>query len=199
MDAERADIQVTSIPDWDLHGVVPPIRLSAPTSRDRSPYSVSLIDFILRFGTTAARREIISGFLNYRDALRGVRIVRGYQWIDGSFIEDIETIEYRDPRDIDVVTLFHLPEGETQETLLGRMPRLFQAEDTKIDYRVDAHYVQLNTDTTESLVDQITYWYSLWSHRRSGRWKGYLKVDLSTVEDHAARASLDAMTRGGDA
>ena len=52
---------------------MPPIRLAAPTSRDRSPYSVSLIDFILRFGTTAARREIISGFLNYRDALRGVR------------------------------------------------------------------------------------------------------------------------------
>lgn len=198
MDAERSDIQIITIPDWDLHGVVPPIRLAAPTSRDRSPYSVSLIDFILRFGTTAARREIISGFLNYRDALRGVRIVRGYQWIDGSFIEDIETIEYRAPRDIDIVTLFHLPEGDTQETLLERMPRLFRAEDTKIDYRVDAHYVQLDTDTPESLVDQITYWYSLWSHRRSGRWKGYLKIGLSTVEDHAARASLDVMTEGGD-
>lgn len=198
MDAERSDTQVISIPDWDLHGVVPPIRIAAPTSRDRSPYSVSLIDFILRFGTSAARREIISGFLNYRDALRGVRLVRGYQWIDGSFIEDIETIEDRAPRDIDVVTLFHLPDGETQETLLVRMPRLFRAEDTKVDYRVDAHYVQLNTDNPEFLVDQTTYWYSLWSHRRNHRWKGYLKIDLSTVDDHAARVSLDEMTRGGD-
>ena len=123
----------------------------------------------------------------------------GFQWIDGSFIENIETIHCRDPRDIDVVTFFHLPEGDTQQTLYERAPLLFNPANTKKSYRVDAHYVPLNAMTPESLVDQAAYWYSVWSHRRRGQWKGYVRIDLSSTDDQAAKASVDDMSNdGGD-
>ncbi|WP_407681941.1 hypothetical protein [Pseudomonas hamedanensis] len=46
------------------------------------------------------------------------------------------------------------------------------------------------TDPAESLVAMTTYWYSMWSHRRTGQWKGFLRVDLSPVQDEAAKTLL---------
>ena len=110
------------IPSWNSRGVLPPINSADPTSTDRSPYRVSLIDFVLRFGNTEPRQQIVTGFLNFRSALQAIDLVNGFQWIDGSFVENIEVIEERAPRDIDVVTFFHLPHGKNQETLLQAAP-----------------------------------------------------------------------------
>lgn len=190
--------RTVAIPDWDGHGVIPATNAASTTSRNRSPYPVTLVDFVLRFASTAARRDTVSGFLRYRKALHRAGFVRGFQWIDGSFIEDVETIKSRDPRDIDVVTFFHLPKAETQKTLMARMPQLFRLEDTKDRYCVHAYYVQLD-ETPELLVEQATYWNSLWSHRRDGRWKGYVQIDLSPSDDREAEANLDEMNDEGGA
>lgn len=186
-----------TIPRWSPQGILPPINSATPTSTDRSPYCVSLIDFVLRFGNTGPRQKIVTGFLNFRGALQATGLVNGFQWIDGSFLENIEMIERREPRDIDVVTFFHSPDGENQETLLQASPRLFDPLATKEDYRVDAYFVQLNTDMPESLVAQSTYWSSLWSHRRNGQWKGYLQIDLSPTDDQAAKTNLDIVVNEG--
>lgn len=103
------------------------------------------------------------------------------------------TVERRAPGDIDVVTFFHLPDDNDQATLRQHSPRLFQPETTIEDFGVDAYFVQLNAAVPESLVARSAYWYSLWSHRRDGQWKGYLQIDLSPAEDDAAKAQLDAM------
>ena len=189
--------KTVAIPTWDPQGVIPPISSADPTSHQRSPYRVSLVDFVLRFGNTATRWDILSGFLYFRCALRKTGFVEGFQWIDGSFLENIETIESRDPNDIDVVTCFHLPEGKTQQTLQQDAPRLFDPSVTKNDYRVHAYYVQLNSDIPESVIDQTTYWYSLWSHTRNGRWKGYVQIDLFPADDQTARANLNAISNEG--
>ena len=120
-------------------------------------------------------------------------LVDGFQWIDGSFLERIEQIEDRDPHDIDVTTFFHLPNGQTQESLLTHAPWLANHRDTQDLYGVHAYYVQLDVEKSESIIEQATYWYSLWSHRRDGRWKGYVQIDLSPADDPTARANLDAM------
>ena len=191
--------KTVAIPNWNPQGILPPISSGGSVSRDRSPYRASLVDFVLRFGNTTPRKELVEGYLNFRDALFKLSLVNGFQWVDGSFLEDIETVENRDPRDIDVVTFYHLPEGETQEALFAAAPRIFSPQDTKEDYRVDAYYVQLNADTVELMVDQATYWYRLWSHRRNGQWKGYLQIDLSPSEDQEAKVNLDEMRKqGGD-
>lgn len=185
------------IPNWSSRGVLPPINSADPTSSDRSPYRVSLIDFVLRFGNTESRQEIITGFLNFRSALQASGLVSGFQWIDGSFVESIEMIEERAPRDIDVVTFYYLPEGKDQETLIQAAPRLFDPPATKEDYRVDAYFVQLNTDIPEPLVAQSAYWNGFWSHRRDGQWKGYLQIDLSPADDQEAKTKLDSMVNEG--
>ena len=185
------------IPSWNSRGVLPPINSADPTSTDRSPYRVSLIDFVLRFGNTEPRQQIVTGFLNFRSALQAIDLVNGFQWIDGSFVENIEVIEERAPRDIDVVTFFHLPHGKNQETLLQAAPRLFDPPATKEDYRVDAYFVQLNTDMPEPLVAQSAYWNRLWSHRRDGQRKRYLQIDLSPADDQEAKTKFDIMVNEG--
>ena len=71
-----------AIPAWTAEGVLPPINASQPVSPERSPYVVSLADYVLRFGTSPERRAVIAGFLNYRAALHGAGLIHGFQWLD---------------------------------------------------------------------------------------------------------------------
>lgn len=189
---------IFAIPDWTPHGVLPPVGPD-PISLDcRSPYRVSLVDFVMRFGNTPVRRNIVSGFLRFRAALTSVGIVNGFQWIDGSFLEHIEVTERRNPHDIDVVTFFHLPKDQTQKMLLEREPWLNNLQEIMSRYSVHAFYVPLNANEVTSVIAQATYWNNLWSHRRDGRWKGYLEIDLAPTDDVTAKANLDAKISGED-
>ena len=91
------------IPTWTAEGVLPPIDAVAATSANRAPYPVSLYDLVVRFGTSLARCEILRGFLSHRAALHANGYRAGFQWLDGSFMEDIEGLEARTPKDMDVV------------------------------------------------------------------------------------------------
>jgi hypothetical protein len=66
------------------------------------------MDLVTRFATTPERQAIIAGLLAYRHALHATGLVRGFQWLDGSFAEHVEVIEQRPPNDIDVVTFYGL-------------------------------------------------------------------------------------------
>ena len=186
-----------AIPRWNVDGVLPPCDMDDPISGYRSPYSVSLTNCILRFGTTQARRAILDGFMEFRSALHSVNLTKGFQWIDGSFLENVEEIEKRDPHDIDLVTFYCLPDGITEADLVAKAPHLFDPERTKEDFHVDAYFVRLNTEDPELLVDQVAYWYSIWSHRRGGLWKGFLQIDLSSNGDQIAETNLEEMIREG--
>ena len=187
----------TAIPNWNPQGLIPPINPTSPTTADRSPYSVTLTELVLRFGSTTRRQTILSGLLAFRSALHSAGLTQGFQWVDGSFLENIEMLESRDPADADVVTFFYLPDGQTQQDLVNANPRLFNPSHTKADHHVDAYFVQLNGGVPEPLVGQSTYWYSLWSHRRNGQWKGYLQIDLSPTDDSVAEANLGKMLNKG--
>jgi Family of unknown function (DUF6932) len=187
-----------AIPNWTTSGVLPPINPATPTTVDRSPYKIAITDLILHFNISFQRYTILAGFLDFRQALHNLRLVQGFQWLNGSFLEDIESTENRTPRDVDVVTFFHLPIGQTQASLLKQNPPLFDPRETKSTHHVDAYFVQLDTGCPEPLVALSTYWYSMWSHRRSGEWKGYLQVDLSSDDDQAVRANLiNSLGQGG--
>ncbi len=113
-------MRVNPIPGWTLSGVLPPINPASPTSTDRSPYQIGIFDFALRFGTSTDRNRSLLGLLEYRQVLRELGIAQGFQWIDGSFLEDVERLEGRVPNDLDVVTFAHLPSGVTQRDLIAR-------------------------------------------------------------------------------
>lgn len=182
-------MDTVAIPKWTSLGVLPPVNSVDQTSANRSPYLISLIDFVLHFGTTENRRRILKGFLEFRKQLHSLNMKEGFQWVDGSFLEDVEITEKRSPNDIDVVTFYNLPEGKSQKDLLPESPFCLSPEDQKNTYHVDSYFVHLKTKT-EVLIMQGTYWYSMWSHRRNSVWKGYVQIDLAPSSDVEASEAL---------
>lgn len=174
------------IPTWNARGVLPPIDQRSPTSATRSPYEVSLMDVVTRFATSPERVQILGGFLSYRAALHQLGFLLGFQWLDGSFAEDVEMIERRAPRDIDVVTFVDVPADFQVPMKPGALNHGF----AKQRFHVDAYIVGLNEMPASDLVGLSAYWYGLWSHRRNQEWKGFLQIALDPATDGAAAAAL---------
>ena len=180
-----------SLPEWTNLGVLPPVHpTETGNGLNRSPYPITIQEILDRFSTSAERIDVLKGFLSYRAALHAAGIVRGFQWLDGSFMENVEHLEDRPPRDMDVVTFFYMPEGMDQRSLVARSPDLFASRHTKQAYQVDAYSMTLGGPMTEPHVKMIAYWYSMWSHRRDGTWKGFVQVDLDPEQDAAVRQSI---------
>lgn len=95
---------IQEIPNWNEIGVIPPMDMEHPTSAYRSPYKTDILKFVERYATSPQRIEILLGFIKFRKEINKTGLTDGFQWIDGSFIEDVELIEKRPPNDIDVVT-----------------------------------------------------------------------------------------------
>lgn len=98
------------LPEWNSQGFLPAIMPGeAGHSLNRSPYTISCVELVERYGSSIKRLEILKGFLNYRKKLHDLGLVQGVQWLDGSFVENIEVLEGRAPNDIDVVTFANMP------------------------------------------------------------------------------------------
>ena len=185
------------LPNWNHDGVLPANDVDDPTAHYRSPYAVSLVDFVTRFGNTEDRRRILRGFLDFRRKLHEAGLVDGFQWLDGSFVEDVETLRNRPPKDVDVVTFAHFPEGYDERTLLRDHPHLFDGNSTAEQFKVDSYFVFLDPGSLRNVVDQSVYWYSVWSHTRTGDWKGYLQVALAGDGDAAAKNEIEVSSDEG--
>ncbi|MBF8274497.1 MAG: hypothetical protein HW380_3602 [Magnetococcales bacterium] len=183
-----------TIPAWNILGVLPPIDSDLPTSPNRSPYPVSLKDVVMRFSTSPERRKVLAGFLDYRKELHRIGLTSGFQWLDGSFLEDVETIEKRDPRDIDVVTFLHTPNSFS---VPDEDAKFLDSEIVKERFRVDAYVVELDAVTSRELTLWSAYWYSMWSHRRNQAWKGFLQIELAPEEDEGVRIMLSQYDGAG--
>lgn len=179
--------QLTDIPKWNSAGILPPT-LSG-SSDLRSPYSTDSLQLVHRFSGTHERRRILSGFFDYRAALNQAGILSGFQWLNGSFLEQVEVLERRAPRDIDVVSFLDL-QNINQKELLSTHGDLFNQEYVKQQYLVDAYIVQIGLPLDKHSANRISYWYSMWSHRRNGLWKGFLQIDLDLCRDEQARELL---------
>ncbi|MBK1735978.1 hypothetical protein CKO15_11965 [Halorhodospira abdelmalekii] len=185
-----------SIPDWTAEGALPPLDAHNPTSTTRSPYQASLIDLVQRFGTSQERIRILDGLLRYRQGLHDVGLTRGFQWLDGSYLEDIEALEMRPPNDIDVVSFIEFPDAANQKEILGQFNDVVGMHPDaraaiKEHYHVDAYFVPMNVIPPDRLVERSSYWYSIWSHRRDETWKGFVQVSL--FPDPSAREHLNRL------
>src|SRR5438309_1107616 len=117
------------IPPWNLSGVLPPF-IGSSTTGASSPYWTSTEDVARRFAHTSARRLIFQGLLKYRRALLGAGVRDGFQWLDGSFIEDVERMQGRNPGDMDLLTFGYLPvapsDAAAKVAFVGAHPDLFE-------------------------------------------------------------------------
>jgi hypothetical protein len=180
-----------TVPEWNGAGLLPPYDADRPVSRQRSPYVVTVADVIAKLCTTPQRCAIADGFLRYRADLHALGFTSGFQWVDGSFCTDVETLEGRAPGDIDIVTFLDMPPDLDQEAAFVAKPDLFLQP--KEVYSCDAYFVELNGTTPEYLVANSAYWSSVWGHTRSGTWKGFLQVSLDPEFDGLARDMLQAV------
>lgn len=169
--------------------VLPPYTGSDPTvPATMSPYSATMHEFSLQFATSPARVAILEGLLNYRAALRNVGIVNAFQWLDGSFVEDVEQARGRPPADIDVVTFGVCPRFADQAALrvwMAANQRLLDPRQAKQHYSCDAYVVDLGK-RPDLLVNDTRYWFGLFSHQRAtALWKGMVQVPLVSNDDQA--------------
>ena len=70
-----------------------------------SPYAATALEVVTTFGDSPERQVILRGWLAHRAAMREAGFRKGFQWLDGSFVED------KQPRDLDIVTFLYRPTG----------------------------------------------------------------------------------------
>jgi hypothetical protein len=189
------------IPPFSIDGVLPPyVGPSGPggSSQDMSPYEASVVEIVSTLGTSARRKTILTHWLDHRADLRAIGCQRGFQWLDGSFVEN------KDPNDLDVVTFVFRPltaidHAKFRAFLMANRHVLDPAQ-VKARYMLDAFFVDLNA-FPESVVSVSRYWFGLFSHRRVDElWKGMLQVRLENAgDDSAARTILQSAPLGGAA
>jgi hypothetical protein len=182
---------VNPIPDFDHNLVLPP-HLGSPTDPNQlSPYPCTTLDLCQKFGTSEERRNILSRFLDFRDRLRQENLTNGFQWLDGSFLEDIEAQAERAPNDLDVVTVYWGYDSDFQNNLGKHFPEFASPSLAKANFLLDHYTVDAGYEP-DVVVEYTRYWISLFSHNRLGVWKGMLKIGLNTqAEDAAARLELE--------
>lgn len=182
------------IPAFDHNLVLPP-HLGDPVSPGQlSPYPCTTLDLCQRLGTTAKRRAILGKFLDFRDRLSAEGLRNGFQWLDGSFLEDVETRESRSPEDLDLVTVYWGYDLTFQAGLGTRFREFASPVLSKAAYCLDHYNFDAGFHPTVTL-EQTRYWVLLFSHNRQGVWKGMLRIELNTPdEDAAARQELAKVT-----
>ena len=125
-----------------------------------------------------------------RQDLYAVGVTEGFQWINGSFVEEVEARDRRGkeprPYDIDVVTFYHQPDGQPHE-----FHDLFRPSTVRARYDIDAFNLVMGTPTTNHIVESVAYWYGMWSTRREDQTpKGFVQVNLDPEHDPEARQAL---------
>jgi hypothetical protein len=183
------------IPGFNINDVLPPY--TGPTgpggaADDMSPYEVSATEVVTTLSTTLERQSILHGWLAHRAALRSLGFMRGFQWLDGSFVEK------KDPRDLDIVTFIYRPPGIGDANALASLMRsnlnVFLRPQVKATYKLDFFPIDLD-GSPEAIVNLTRYYAGLFSHRRMDEiWKGMLQVRLEdAADDAAALAALGAL------
>ena len=181
------------IPLFNASGVLPPFTGDNSTDlAGTSPYKATVSEVIRRFSTSDERRDILSGLLSYREEMRSLGIESGFQWLDGSFVENAEVTRSRPPKDVDIVTFAYRPNVSNDDwiSIIDRNPQVFDSQAAKEKFKVDAYYVDLNIPA-DLVVQSTTYWYGVFSHQRvTSLWKGMVQVNIM-CDDHIARTILN--------
>lgn len=186
------------IPAFGLGEVLPPFVGTDVTGGQRlprSPYPASPEDLVQSFCTSPERATILRGLFGFRAALRAEGFTEGFQWIDGSFVENCEAYRGRPPVDVDLVSLLRRPEAmqddaDWQGFVGDRAGTIFNSRWTKATFHCDSYFVDLDIDPI-SVAEQSAYWIGLFSHQRDTfRWKGMLRMEFGLDNDDRALALI---------
>lgn len=166
------------IPPFDHNNVLPPYLGPTPTSMAaQSPYKCDILEFCQHFATSADRVAILKGFVNFRIKCYATYIRQGFQWVDGSFMENVELSQHRSPNDIDVVTFAFGMNDYIVNSIKRHFPEFLDSTLSKPKYMVD-HYLIVADYDPASTIEAVRYWNQLFGHNRIGVWKGMVEIPL---------------------
>lgn len=190
------------IPPFNISGVLPPYLgfTAGGQASHMSPYRATTTEVITQFDYSLPRRDILAGWLSYRIALRQIGINRGFQWLDGSFLEDKERLIGQPPNDLDIVVFVKRPARMRTNPMfrhfINANAALFDRSRVRASFLLDAFWIDLNGDPSVS-VDAARYYLQLFSHQRAGLWKGMVQVRQDdSANDRALLAALRAHAQG---
>lgn len=170
------------IPDFDHNNVLPP-HLGNPTVvGDLSPYCATTLELVQKYSTSNARIKILRNFISFRERMAAHNIINGFQWLDGSFLQNIEQSDGRPPNDLDLVTFYKGLSLSDQKEILEGFQEFIYSDLSKSNYMLDHYGVDYAFDP-DVTVEQTRYWLQLFSHRRVDMvWKGMVRIELNTPD-----------------
>jgi len=174
-----------AIPNFDHNKVLPPHIGDPRRMQDLSPYPCSTLDLCQKFATSIERIRILEGFLSFRQQMFAFNISNGFQWLDGSFMEDVEHLENRAPNDIDIVTFYMGMPRFQYSVIQAKFPEFISRDLSKSKYLVD-HFGVDCSYRPDFIVEATRYWIQLFTHNRHRVWKGMLRLELNTPDDDQA-------------
>lgn len=182
------------IPTFDHNHVLPP-HIGNPTQlTDVSPYECTIMEFCQHFATSPKRISLLKSFITFRLKMLSFGIVYGFQWIDGSFTENIEESQKRAPNDIDVVTFYKGLSSDQENSIVNSFQEFGNPLLSKSNYNLD-HYPVDYGYSPELTVEVTRYWIQLFCHNRDRVWKGMIKINLpqDNTEEQAALDYLNSL------
>lgn len=186
------------IPSFDLNGLLPPFVGPTPIlPAAQAPFRTDILELSHELGTSPARRVLLEGLIRYRNAIRAIGFLNGYQILNGSFCENCELIRGNDPGDIDAITFVKRPAAHKADAsfaaFIATHIALLEPSSAKATFGVHSFIVDLDAPA-ELTIPMSIYFVSLFSHQKSTRqWKGTLRIDLqSSVLDDAALKVISA-------
>jgi Family of unknown function (DUF6932) len=184
---------MSSIPQFNHNNVLPP-HLGDPVDHGKlSPYPCTILELCKKFSTSKERIYLLKGLLNFRQRMTELNIINGFQWIDGSFVENIEISEKRPPNDIDIITLFGGLSTDDFELIEKDFPEFYNSDLSKEMFGLD-HYPFDYCFSPEICITYTSYWIQLFTHNRLGNWKGMLKLEINTPDvDREAKEFLNRL------
>jgi hypothetical protein len=155
-------------------------------------------ELVASFGTTPSRCNLLYGLLSYRSVMTNLGYTDGLQFIDGSFVENVETREGREPGDIDVFSFLIRPNHYRTDPALWKASgfaewttEIADRNRNKSRFGLDTYAIAVDQQAPLGLINETIYWYSLFAHRRiTHDWKGFVKIQLNPADDAAARTAL---------
>ncbi len=191
------------LPPFDMRGLLPPFMGEDAATADRSPYQTTMPELVAAMGTSQHRRGLIRKLIAYRTLLLGDGYIKGVQFIDGSFVENIELIRNRPPQDIDVFSILHIPPKYLNNIhdwitigLQFWADEVVHRDKNKDRFSLDTYGIVFEECIGDPmrLINNTNYWYGLFSHQRETfAWKGFACLALDPDGDQNA---LDML--GGD-
>jgi hypothetical protein len=186
------------VPPFDGRGLLPPFLGANATTPARSPYETTISELVVALGTTPERYNLLFGLIKYRQLLDSLGYTQGVQFVDGSFVENVEIRESRSPGDIDVFSfLIRPPQYQGNDPLWQTtgfphwVNEVVNFALNKQRYNIDTYAIAVDQHGPLQLINDTIYWYGLFSHKKVTQdWKGFVTVPLSPSDDQVALAAI---------